>query len=772
MDKQERTFWLAAALIFALFAGLLYFPVFSGRIPFPAELVLQFPAWSGATPPTGWSYADIGDLVTFFYPSRVFAAQAVKQGTLPLWNPLSLSGEPFLANAQSSLFYPPNVLYYLLPVAGAWSALLLLRTFLAALFMAVFVRSIGGSKAGSVFSGITFASCGFMTAWQGQPMGDAAMWLPVVCFAIHKLYETRSARLVTVTALAFAMPVLAGHPEMAAHVTLTGIGLALMLSLAPAKPNTWHPDSRFVASFALAGVLSLGIASIQMIPTIEWLQQMGTAFRWVWPPLSPHQIFAWVSRDILRSPNSAGINIPESATYMGMVSILAVPLAVFHRSKFYIAFFAVIAACALAVAYGVEPMHELVSQVPVLWGVKNSRLVFVANFAFAGLGGLGISALDAQISWTGRKRVLAFTLVGTVFALMFALVYRLQKTTAFKVGFLHRPSFSRTLLILGAVFLLWKLLGGLRGRMFQIAVCALAMFDLGTFAFGYTGFAQPSDIYPRSLVFDSLANQDKSQFRIIDLAGPFPLNTHVPYGLPAADGYEVRLTQYQQLFVRGVIADADGISFALDRVLQMQDRRLDMLNVKYLVIMASDASRMSASDRFLPVFNNGAVAIFENKSVLPRAWIVPASGIEVLPGLDSQLNWLTQPAFDPTSEVLLSRTPAVIAAEERGLRTATVDIVKSGINEIALSTQTSHPAMLIVSQTYYPGWKATIDGTETEIMAADMALTGVPIPPGSHLVRLVFQPASFRIGLWLTILSTVVGLVLARPTFRASKPAA
>src|SRR6516164_3710313 len=68
MDKQERTFWLAAALIFALFAGLLYFPVFSGRIPFPAELVLQFPAWSGATPPTGWSYADIGDLVTFFYP--------------------------------------------------------------------------------------------------------------------------------------------------------------------------------------------------------------------------------------------------------------------------------------------------------------------------------------------------------------------------------------------------------------------------------------------------------------------------------------------------------------------------------------------------------------------------------------------------------------------------------------------------------------------------------------------------------------------------------
>src|SRR5579862_6140353 len=92
MDKQERKFWRTAVVVFALFTGGLYFPVFLGKVPFPRDLVLQFPAWAGRIQPDAMrSYADIGDLITFFYPTRAFAAQAVKQGVLPLWNPMLLS---------------------------------------------------------------------------------------------------------------------------------------------------------------------------------------------------------------------------------------------------------------------------------------------------------------------------------------------------------------------------------------------------------------------------------------------------------------------------------------------------------------------------------------------------------------------------------------------------------------------------------------------------------------------------------------------------------
>src|SRR5207248_3651652 len=151
-------------------------------------MVLQFAAWNDTARVSGWqSYADIGDLVTAFYPARAFTARAFHQGILPLWNPYFLGGAPFQANPQSSLFYPPNVLYSLLPVNAAWTLCLMLRLFLSGVFMTLFARSIGASRIGSIFSGSVFSLSGFMTAWQGQPMDDAAAWLPFVCYTTLRM---------------------------------------------------------------------------------------------------------------------------------------------------------------------------------------------------------------------------------------------------------------------------------------------------------------------------------------------------------------------------------------------------------------------------------------------------------------------------------------------------------------------------------------------------------------------------------------------------------
>ena len=761
MDKDEQAFWPAVILIFIFFAGLLYFPVLFGRVPLPTEMALQFPAWAGRPQPAPWSYADIGDLVTFFYPARAFIAQSLKQGVLPLWNPLLLSGEPFLATAQSSLFYPPNVLYYLLPVATAWTASLVVRMFLAALFMTMFVRSIGASKTGSILSGIVFASSGFMTAWQGQSLGDSAIWLPFVCWATHRLHKTPSASFFVLTVVGFAMPVLAGHPETAVHVTVTAVALAMGLWMFVPGSNTPRLDGRFPATFALAGVLALGLASVQMIPTIEWLRQAGTAFRWIWPPLAPHQIFGWVSRDIFRSPNSAGINIPESVAYMAMISILAAPLAGFHRSRFYVVFLSAITACALAVAYGVEPIHWLVSHIPVLWALKNSRLVLVATFAIAALAGLGITTLEEQTPYTSKSRVVALSLVGSMFALTFVLIYRLQLATSFKPEFAHRPSFSRALLIISLILLIWKLYGGLRGHAFALAVCGLAIFDLWTFGFGYTGFVKRDDIFPNSPVFEFLANQNTSQFRIIGIGPPYPANAHTMYNVAAAEGYASLLPELQRAFSQDTRIDSDGLYFSAQGILETRDRRLDLLNVKYVVLIAyaPEFKWFEKSDRFVQVFNNGEVAIFENKSVLPRAWVVPASGIEIVPGVEAQLSRLKDQTFDPNKSVILSEMPSRIrpaASAAKEPFQGTAEIIESGINHVKLRTESSAAGILVISQTHYPGWRASVDGDKTDVVPTNLTLTGVPVPAGAHEVRVVFEPLSFKVGLALTILSIII----------------
>src|SRR6266446_435515 len=104
-----------------------------------------------------------------------------------------------------------------------------------------------------------------MPAGRGLAKVDVAIWLSFVCYAVHRLHKTRSVSSYALTAVAFAMPVLAGHPEMAAHLTLTGVALALVLWIFVPGADGSRFDWRFPAGFALAGILALGLASVQMI---------------------------------------------------------------------------------------------------------------------------------------------------------------------------------------------------------------------------------------------------------------------------------------------------------------------------------------------------------------------------------------------------------------------------------------------------------------------------------------------------------------------------
>ena len=94
-----------------------------------------------------------------FYPFRALAARGAEERSLPLWNPYIMSGAPFQANAQSALFYPGNFLYYLLPLPLAWSIGFFVRRVLALMFMALFLRRAGATRAGSIAgASITYLS--------------------------------------------------------------------------------------------------------------------------------------------------------------------------------------------------------------------------------------------------------------------------------------------------------------------------------------------------------------------------------------------------------------------------------------------------------------------------------------------------------------------------------------------------------------------------------------------------------------------------------------
>jgi len=773
---MRKSFGLSTALIFALITLVMYFPSLSGKVPFPRDLVLQFPAWHDAERSEAWQqYADIGDLVTFFYPSRLFVTRATHAGTLPLWNPLFLSGAPFLASPQSALFYLPNSSYYVFSAPTAWTLSLMIRMLLAGIFMTLFVQSLGGSRHGSILSGIVFSLCGFMAAWQGQPMDDAAAWLPLVCYVVLRLQSSPSNRAIALAAVAFSMPVLAGHPETAAHVTLVGIAIALY---------TWicsQFERQFLVRFAIAGFLAIVLSSVQIVPTLEWLGQLPSPLDVRWPSLTAHDALAWVSRDIIRAPNSAGLWMPESAGYVGMMTLLVAPLGLFHRNRRYALFLAAVTVGAIGAAYGIQPIKWSIDHTPVLSGLKNGRMIFVAGFGLAALAGLGISAVEERIPIESKRRILALILVSLAFVLTFILIRQLQLATNFRVEFTRRPSFSRALLLVSFVPVVWRLCGGLRGRLFPLAASAIVAFDLMTLGYSYTGFAKPGEIFPSAPVFDFLRKQGNSgDFRMVTVGVPFASNASIPYGISSADGYEVRLAQSQLAFCRDYIDTSfSGLYFLPSHFLKFTDRRLDMLNVRYLAATTGspEFADLKNSQRFTLAFDDGHVALFENMSVLPRAFAVPANGVEVLSGQDEQLERMRSSTFDPQQTVFVSTPgPALTQPVEfpqlpGQAFSSNVQLMENGINHLLLRTSTSSPAVLVISQTHYPGWQATVDGKPTDVFPADLALTGIALPAGAHEVRLSFRPRSIMIGAALTILAGVILIVLAITQSIKSGPA-
>src|SRR5678815_201552 len=218
--KRDPRFLLIALAVFAFLAIATHRWVLVGRVPFAADMLGIFPPYasSGISPK---QHSEIGDSVTLFYPWRVFQSWNMKQGVLPLWNPLILGGTPFQAEAQSALFYPFHLLYLILPPPLAWTINLLLNMALAGAFTAWFVRDIGGSRTGAIAAGIIFSCCGFVTAFQVfSPLADSLTWLPFIYWSVYRLFSSPSIPTAVVAAAGFALTVMAGHPETSIHVAL------------------------------------------------------------------------------------------------------------------------------------------------------------------------------------------------------------------------------------------------------------------------------------------------------------------------------------------------------------------------------------------------------------------------------------------------------------------------------------------------------------------------------------------------------------------------
>jgi hypothetical protein len=174
-----------------------------------------------------------------------------------------------------------------------------------------------------------------------------------------------------------------------------------------------------------------------------------------------------------------------------------------------------------------------------------------------------------------------------------------------------------------------------------------------------------------------------------------------------------------------------------------------MMDARYIV---------SPRELPLPVVQRGAeVSIYRNDSALGRAWIVPQAR-----AVTDSISALADPSFDPRQVVLLDLAVARALPPGEFTEGKSSVTLQDSPNAVTIRATSDSSGFLVLADTFYPGWQATLDGKPVEILRADHAFRAVAFPPGEHRVTFRYVPLSFRAGATISFLTlaAVIGVLV------------
>lgn len=680
-----------------------------------------------------------------FYPWRSLAVALLGQGMLPLWNPHAGSGSPLLANHQTAPFYPLFVLYLLFPAEKALTFEVAFHLWLAGAFMYFCALGLGLRKEAAALAGLAYIGNGFLVSRLHFPtMVDATAWLPLVFLLTWRLCSRPRPEAAIALGVVIAVQFLAGHVQLWSYTLLLSALLVIWKSAIERKGiglGGW-----FLASLALAILL----AAVQFIPTAEFALNSGrkggipeelalTYSLWPW------KILSFLMPDLFGNPARDGYwgyaNYWEDCAYTGVLVFLLAALAFLRpQAKRVKAFFLCLIALSIALALGKNtPLFPfLYRHIPGLSFFRApARFLLLFSFSMAVLAGFGAEAI-------GEKPLPPATLrrmgAGAAGLLVAALVL------AFLPGI--KPSFVRSAVTLafasiGAVIAL-----DLLPRRPYLSLLLLEA-ELLAYGWGFHPLIAPAIFHSPTQSSKAFGAQGEL-FRIYTFG---PDDYHIKYDLffrfdrfgPPTLDYWMKLREslipqtnmiartidHAGVFDPLTIGRYEEFLALVDRLPREQALKLlGLLNVRYIV---EPASPEGAEFRFR-----------ENPYFLPRVRLAYRA-VSVPEG--EELEALSSPAFDP-EVVLLSGAPA--SDFPRGANDSILDL-HYGPGVVKIKCALENGGYLVLSENYYPGWRVEVDGKPAPLLRAYYTLMAVRLGAGEHQVAFKFSPASFKIGLALSL---------------------
>jgi hypothetical protein len=691
------------------------------------------------------------DMVSEFIAWRAYLADSLRAGHIPLWNPYTYGGQPFLSGFESAVLYPPNLLFAVMPLGPALNFSILLHLVLLGWGMQRWAiqRGLDPRAAGLAAIVVPLSGAVFPHVYAGHLSNLCTMaWAPW----IFQSLERGTRRGYFIAAAGICLQILAGHVQ---YVFYTAIAAGLhALVLALSGPSKWRPIVGVLACYAGASVLGAAQLLPALAASAESIRQQKLDYSFAamfgFPPENFLTMIAPGFFGSLGQPVYWGrCYLWEMSLFVGTAGLVLLALAVCHRARRRQAWLDLAVVLPLLVlALGVHtPLFDLLyAYAPGFGHFRSwSKFIFPATLFLVLIIASGADLLlrgekpNRAIGWVSVVSGGVIALTGFVlFIFPESVTPLLQFVQASRESYLPPEIFTRAdfindagvraglSLALGGVVLLSAgamVLGPRKPLFFQWGVPALVVVEMIGFAAGQVATARFSDAAPDGI--KQFVATHPGDYRVWNLA---PGNNGFLTGTKDMWGNNpTLLRRYAEFITFTQGGDPDhATQYVGFSTLSPLDA---LMRFRYAFALQADGLRVAKS----------------KTPPLPHVSLV--SGAQELWGRDAMFQALKDPGFDPSRTVLLEDKPPLPPAS--GID-GSAKVISEEPDALTIEADTKTPAYLLVTDLYASGWKvepmAGTTQSSYEIMPADYILRAIPLQAGHHRLRVVYAPSAFPVG--------------------------
>lgn len=687
-----------------------------------------------------------------------FWVRSVRHWHIPLWDPYAFAGRPFYGEILPSNFFPFQLLFALFPLPSdrlispwLYHFVLALTHLLCTYFMFALLREFRCSRFASFIGACAFSMGGLLVRMMWPPYVESCIWLPAIfLFLLRALRATSRNRALIESALSglcLGMSILIGGLHfcmMQGIFVVTAIlfyGACGPLAKAdnvgsrvlPARRAHWKKVAWILAVFL---VVSGAASAVQMLPAFEYSK---LTLRFIDGGTFPssakipyHRLNAGMWPQSILSglfPTAFGGQYGGGETwpyYIGALPFFFAIIAIWRRwTNLWVRYLAGLAVVSFVYSLGEFSALNgvLYAIVPYLWVARSpSRFLYLVSFALTLLAALGLDALlDRNLlanSWAPATRFIKWTAIACAVALFIPGVFN-----EIKIGIWTCLSL---LLILAACGCLAYLIHHPIGPWARVIVACLVLFDLESFNWMAADKTQLNRTHGELEQMVSLG--PPSSF-IKAQPGLYRTHVMVPVEPNIGDIYAV-----QTVWGGGATLLTDFALFG---------QRNDLLNVRYLIKPASTPDPGA-------VYQDAHWKVYLNQNAYPRAWVVHRVRLE--PKHEQVFKHLDDAGLNLHQEAIIETLLPKTLNGPTGTNDA-VQFRAYGADKMLMDVNSSAGGLLVLSEMYYPGWVASVNGRSAKILRVDGALRGILVPSGSSQVELRFVPLPIYVGGALSLLA-------------------